>query len=135
MHFCNKCNNMYYIRLSGENNDVLTYYCRNCGNENSSLTVKDSLCVSKSLIKGKANSYKHFVNEYTKLDPTLPRINKLTCPNKECITNNNKTNEGGGEGETSSNVKNEIIYLRYNDNDMKYIYLCCNCDHVWKIDN
>tara|TARA_X000000368_G_C23029318_1_gene711719 strand:+ start:1493 stop:1867 length:375 start_codon:yes stop_codon:yes gene_type:complete len=124
---------MYYIRLSGENNDVLTYYCRNCGNENSSLTVKDSLCVSKSLINGKANSYKHFVNEYTKLDPTLPRINKLTCPNKECITNKNKNTEEGEE--TSSNVKNEIIYLRYNDTDMKYIYLCCNCDHVWKIDN
>ena len=128
MHFCNKCDNMYYIRLSGENNDVLTYYCRNCGNENSSLSVKDSLCVSKSLIKGKANSYKHFVNEYTKLDPTLPRINKLTCPNKECITNNKTSEEG-------SKVKNEIIYLRYNDTDMKYIYLCCNCDHVWKIDN
>ena len=120
---------MYYIRLSGENNDILTYYCRNCGNENSSLTVKDSLCVSKSLIKGKANSYKHFVNEYTKLDPTLPRINKLTCPNKECITNDKSS------GEEGSKVKNEIIYLRYNDSDMKYIYLCCNCDHVWKIDN
>lgn len=119
---------MYYIRLTGENNDMLTYYCRNCGNENVSLSGKESLCVSKSLIKGKSSSYKHFINEYTKLDPTLPRINKLNCPNKDCVSN--KKNEGDG-----NKVKNEIIYLRYNDTDMKYIYLCCNCDNVWKIDN
>ena len=27
MHFCKICQNMYYIRLSGENNNTLTYYC------------------------------------------------------------------------------------------------------------
>ena len=25
----------------------------------------------------------------------------------------------------------EIIYLRYDDTNMKYIYLCCNCDNSW----
>ena len=26
MNFCTQCENMYYIRLSGENKDKLTYY-------------------------------------------------------------------------------------------------------------
>ena len=29
----------------------------------------------------------------------------------------------------------EIIYLRYDDINMKYIYLCVHCDTVWKTDN
>ena len=29
-------------------------------------------------------------------------------------------------------VENEIIYIRYDDTNMKYVYLCCNCDTVWK---
>ena len=31
MHFCNKCNNMLYIRLLSEDSNSLVYYCRNCG--------------------------------------------------------------------------------------------------------
>ena len=26
----------------------------------------------------------------------------------------------------------EVIYLRYDDTNMKYIYLCTHCDQVWK---
>ena len=31
MHFCNKCENMLYVRLLAEDSDSLVYYCRNCG--------------------------------------------------------------------------------------------------------
>ena len=31
MKFCKNCNNMYYIKLEGENCDKILYYCRNCG--------------------------------------------------------------------------------------------------------
>ena len=32
MEFCKQCKNMYYIKLkSEEDNNKLTYYCRNCG--------------------------------------------------------------------------------------------------------
>ena len=26
----------------------------------------------------------------------------------------------------------EIIYIRYDDSNMKYIYLCSDCDTVWQ---
>ena len=56
-----------------------------------------------------------------KLDPTLPRISKVLCPNSKCETN-------------TKNEKREIIYIRYDDINMKYIYMCSTCDCVWKTD-
>ena len=53
MHFCAKCDNMYYIKLSGESDNLntLVYYCRQCNYEDKDLVVDKSLiCVSKSYI-------------------------------------------------------------------------------------
>ena len=65
----------------------------------------------------------HMVNKYTKLDPTLPRINNIPCPNPVCESNKDK-----------DAVHPEIIYMRYDDINMKYIYTCTLCDKVWKLD-
>ena len=29
----------------------------------------------------------------------------------------------------------EVIFIRYNEVDMKYVYLCSKCDTVWKTDS
>ena len=34
--------------------------------------------------------------------------------------------------ENYTNKEHEIIYLRYDDIGMKYVYLCTSCDHSWK---
>ena len=34
--------------------------------------------------------------------------------------------------EESKVKEREIIYIRYDDKNMKYVYLCPECDHVWK---
>ena len=52
MHFCPKCGNMYYLKLMNKDEDKLIYYCRNCGNEDTSLATNTrNLYVSKSTIK------------------------------------------------------------------------------------
>ena len=117
MHFCEKCSNMYYISLKENDNNKLIYYCRNCGNTDDKL-LKDNLCILKSEVYDTKTQFKNIINKYTKFDPTLPRINTIKCPNSECISNKDKSTS-------------EIIYLRYNDIDMKYVYLCCNCDYYW----
>ena len=86
MHFCNKCDNMYYIKLSEENSNKLIYYCRNCGNENSDLT-SENICVSKTQLVRTEQKHTQFINKYTKLDPTLPRIKTIDCPNDSCLCN------------------------------------------------
>ena len=128
MHFCNKCENMLYIRLLAEDSDSLVYYCRNCG-ESDKLIDKDNICVSRTDIVIKEKAYRRDINEYTKLDPTLPRTNNIRCPNPSCNSNvEHNTRDGEGEGE---NNKNEVIYLRYDDKNMKYIYVCTICDKIW----
>lgn len=117
MHFCEKCDNMYYIRVSSEDENVLIYYCRNCGHEDTELT-KNNICVSKTQLKRSEQKYNHIINEYTKLDPTLPRINTIKCPNSECRSNK--------DGEDR-----EVIYIRYDDLNKLYIYLCAKCETVW----
>ena len=118
MHFCNNCQNMYYIRINEDNPNKLVYYCRHCGNEDSTLAV-DNISVSKLQIKKSEQSFNHIINKYTKLDPTLPRISTILCPNQDCETN-------------TKNKEREIIYIRYDDTNMKYIYLCSTCNTVWK---
>jgi DNA-directed RNA polymerase subunit M/transcription elongation factor TFIIS len=119
MRFCNVCENMYYIRINEDNPNKLVYYCRKCGNEDNSLTI-ENICVSKTQIKKVEQSFNNIINKYTKYDPTLPRLNNILCPNSECITN-------------KDGKEREIIYIRYDDVNMKYVYLCCDCDTVWQI--
>jgi DNA-directed RNA polymerase subunit M/transcription elongation factor TFIIS len=111
---------MYYISIDANDANKLIYYCRNCGDTNTSLSV-ENVTVSKTQLKKSEQEFSHVINKYTKLDPTLPRINTILCPNAECQTNTN-------------DVPREIIYIRYDDLNMKYVYLCSTCDIVWKTD-
>ena len=119
MHFCTNCSNMYYIRLSEEDPNSIVYYCRNCGHENKNISL-DSVTVSKTNFKHNKQKYNSIINKYTKMDPTLPRINTLKCPNQTCPSNESKKEND-----------REIIYLRYDDVNMNFVYMCSTCDTVW----
>ena len=118
MLFCSVCNNMYYIRINDQDSNKLDYYCRNCGHEDSILSTSN-MCISKTQLKKTEQSFNHIINKFTKFDPTLPRVKKILCPNSECSTN-------------TQNTEREILYLRYDDTNMKYIYLCSTCDTSWQ---
>jgi hypothetical protein len=111
---------MYYIKLSADNGDELIYYCRNCGHEDTTIT-NNNVCVSKTNLKRNDQQYTQILNEYTKLDPTLPRVTNIICPNSECSTNKTGTPK-------------EVIFVRYDDTNIKYVYLCAICDKIWKTD-
>jgi DNA-directed RNA polymerase subunit M/transcription elongation factor TFIIS len=115
---------MLYIRLQEEESDSLIYYCRNCGNTGAPLT-KENICVLNTAITTKEKGYLQDINEYTKLDPTLPRTLNIKCPNQSCASNKSDKQVDGEK-------KNEVIYLRYDDINMNYIYICTECDAIWK---
>ena len=132
MHFCNNCENMLYIRLFEEDSDSLIYYCRNCGKTDDEIT-KENICVLQTDIVLKEKAYLHEINEYTKLDPTLPRTNNIKCPNQSCSSNHSTTLSSQPSSiDEEPPVKNDVIYLRYYDVNMKYIYICTLCDKIWK---
>lgn len=118
MRFCSICQMMMYIKLSSTGEDSLAYYCRNCGNESAHEGL-ETACVLTTNLKGGNRQYGNVINRYTKLDPTLPRTDMIKCPSQECPSN---------KGE----VEREVIYLRYDDIQMKYMYLCAHCDAAWK---
>ena len=124
MKFCIKCDNMYYIGISETDGNKMIYYCRNCGHNDEDLT-KESVCVlNTQLKKGGGQTFNQIINKYTKMDPTLPRIYNVKCPNVDCATNK------------ADNTKPaEVIYMRYDDDNMKYVYICATCDHIWKTDD
>ena len=124
---------MYYISITPENE--LQYYCRNCGNIDNTI-ASENICVSKVNMKHTTTpqTFSQVVNKYTKLDPTLPRIHTIRCPNDECSSNQSSGSSGssgvaGGPG--TNKPKSEIIYVRYDDTNLKYVYLCTKCDKVW----
>jgi DNA-directed RNA polymerase subunit M/transcription elongation factor TFIIS len=126
---------MYYISITAENE--LQYYCRHCGNIDNTI-ASENICVSKVNVKHSTTpqSFSQVVNKYTKLDPTLPRIHTMRCPNDECPSNDKVSSGAGGAGGgggagKSTKSKSEIIYVRYDDTNLKYVYLCAKCDKVW----
>ena len=159
MHFCTGCGNMYYIRLTEGN--AIVYYCRNCGNEDNTVTI-DNLVVSHTCLRQTGGKQTNGVNKYTKLDPTLPRISTIQCPNSECPCNRNhnptqyadratitgttaEANEASDASDASDAseakqvdadaVPREVIYLRYDDIRLKYIYLCAVCNTIWNTEH
>lgn len=122
MHFCKVCQNMYYISINPDDDNKLMYYCRNCGNKDLNISV-EYVTISTTQLKKSEQEFSHIINKYTKLDPTLPRVSNILCPNAECNTNN--------DGDKSR----EIIYIRYDDINMKYVYLCSTCDTIWKTED
>ncbi|MBM3453933.1 MAG: hypothetical protein FJX80_02175 [Bacteroidetes bacterium] len=147
MHFCTGCGNMYYIRITDDNKIV--YYCRNCGNVDSNMTVENVVVSNTVFTQTVSNGGgATIINKYTKLDPTLPRISTIQCPNLECPCNKNHNpsqykdrtsfaldnEEIPEEAEPAimdESVPREVIYLRYDDVNMKYVYLCAICNMVW----
>lgn len=120
MNFCSVCNNIYYIRLADDDESSLIYYCRKCGNEDTNLNV-ESVCVSKTYFTSAQQDVSDSINKYTKFDPTLPRLYNIKCPNSDCETNIE-----------DSGKKTEVVSIRYDNINMKYLYICSECDYVWK---
>lgn len=128
--FCTQCNNLLNTKVDKQDVEVpegeepieqsreLIYFCEKCQYYEKKETTDSSvfhLNYNLDVIKRK-----HIVNEYTALDPTLPKALGIKCPNDSCPSK--KTTK-----------KPEIRYIKYDDTNMKYIYICIDC-HKAKIE-
>lgn len=116
----------------------LIYYCRNCGNKDESIE-KTGGCIYEKNFSQDNQRIRHLVNAYTKFNITLPRIFHLTCPNNECSSNAQKrawVNLPPAPAPATSHqnmrfAETEVVYQRYSAKELKYVYLCVHCDHIW----
>ena len=111
MEFCTVCKNLLYLQLNEDKQ--LEKHCRFC--QESTLEEKKGVRISKAVYSDDDLLYMYHQNPYLKYDPTLPRINNVPCPNRECT------------GKPS-----QVIYVKYNPIKMSYFYICEHCSHTWK---
>ena len=130
MKFCSECNNMYYIKINGEDENSLIYYCRFCGHEDNE-PAENGVVVLRTDYKKSEQQFSHMINRYIKHDNTLPRITNMKCPNESCGKKESASTSASSADEDNSS----IIYLRYDDDNMKYLYICENCNTTWKTDD
>lgn len=111
--FCQTCK--YYLYLD-QDNETLRRICRNCGYQEEE---KGGLVLEIDLKEKTSEGYKILMNEFTKNDPTLPHVNTIKCPNTDCATN-------------TSGKENDVIYIKYDAVNMKFLYICNVCDTKWR---
>ena len=129
MKFCSECDNMYYIKINGEDENSLIYYCRFCGHEDNE-PAENGVVVLRTDYKKSEQQFSHMINRYIKHDNTLPRITNMKCPNESC-----GKKESASASASVSTEDSSVIYLRYDDDNMKYLYICENCNTTWKTDD
>jgi len=113
MKFCPTCENLFYLTIEDE---TVQYTCKKCGTIED---IQEDCTISNIFCNQQRQNVQNSVNQYTKLDPTLPRINFLKCPNDNCVNHEDHEDR-------------EIIYVRYDNVQLKYIYICPKCDTVWE---
>ena len=141
MEFCEKCDNMLYVKIKsmedvdteGEESggvaaeesagilpktNQLIYYCKSCSYELDKSSVNN--CIYHINYDIDFIKKEHCINKYTLSDPTLPKAHGIKCPNANC-----------------PGKKPNIVYIKYDEEGMKYIYVCVNCfnagisPHIW----
>jgi DNA-directed RNA polymerase subunit M/transcription elongation factor TFIIS len=118
---------MLYLRLNNDSNNLI-YYCRNCGNTYDE-TDKSEICVLNTHVS-QSSAFSQDINEYTKYDQTLPRTKNIKCPNQSCKSNIGESIDQSPDQPEQPN-RNEVIYLRYDDINLHYTYICAHCDTIW----
>jgi DNA-directed RNA polymerase subunit M/transcription elongation factor TFIIS len=127
MNFCPKCENYLYLEQASEDitnpsgatekRYFLNRRCKTCGY--TEVDTQGGL-VNETIVQERASEgYKILLNEFTRQDPTLPHVKTLPCPKATC-----PSNKGG--------VPRDVIVIKYDAQNMKFLYICNVCNEQWR---
>jgi hypothetical protein len=118
MRFCPVCANMLFLQNEVE---TLHLLCRHCGfkEEMKPKSAEDALILETTFTTPTtAKQTVSALNEYTKLDPTMPHLKTISCPNQACPS----------QGDVAMR---DILYIKTDAKNLKYQYCCMVCDTQW----
>ncbi|NDE16712.1 hypothetical protein EBZ80_17445 [bacterium] len=126
MRFCPVCDNYLYLQTADEAETgeapALRFLCRHCGyDEKMEPKTSDEALVLETVFSGVSGGGKQTssaLNDYTKLDPTLPRLKTIACPNAACPSQ-------------ADPATRDILYVKTDAKNLKYQYACTVCGTQW----
>jgi DNA-directed RNA polymerase subunit M/transcription elongation factor TFIIS len=124
MRFCPVCAYYLFLQDQGageESGPVLQLFCRHCGysEKMEPKSSKEALVLETTFSATAAQKQTESqLNDYTKLDPTLPRLKTIPCPNPECPTQ-------------AEPDRRDILYIKTDAKNLKYQYCCSVCNTQW----
>lgn len=160
MKFCQICKNMLYGNIQDESNENIVseggelvggrgvvgqskrlyFSCKNCGyaeaegmatsvpvmvkrfDNDSKESPLDDKCISQTNYFDDIRSFQQYQTINIKHDMTLPRVKNIECP--KCTE----------KKKDESTRLPEVICIKYDQANMKYLYFCCHCEHFWKLE-
>jgi len=96
-------------------------HCLHCGYQEAMKPTSASAALVLEKVFNAVNGQKQTksqLNEYTKLDPTLPHLKTIACANQACPS---QADEG----------LRDILYIKTDAKNLKYQYCCKRCDTQW----
>jgi DNA-directed RNA polymerase subunit M/transcription elongation factor TFIIS len=118
MRFCPVCS--YYLFLK-QDTEVLELRCLHCGyKEQMAPKTADEALILETTFNTPASQKQTTtaLNEYTKLDPTLPHLKTIACPNQSCPSQADPS-------------QRDVLYVKTDAKNLKYQYCCMVCDTQW----
>lgn len=136
MNFCPKCENLLKPQQASEEIVLATgektkrYFlnrkCTTCGFIE--VDMKGGL-VNETVVQERASEgYKILLNEFTRQDPTLPHVGTLPCPN---TTGDVASGKPICPTHTSGTPR-DVIIIKYDAQNMKFLYICNVCGEQWR---
>lgn len=116
IRFCTVCNNYLYLHVDETTGD-LQRSCRNCGYKD---TAEQGGLVSEMRIEQLSAEGYNLVNEFTLRDPRLPHLRGTM----KCVNNGCQSNKPG--------VESDIVYIKYDSENLRYMYVCTFCKTNWR---
>ena len=118
-YLCNQCHNLMKIQLVVDTKKLIL----DCPSCNFKKDWNSDTCIYKTSVNIDVSQILNTNPNLTK-DNTLPKI--INNPNIKCINT---------DCESHKLKKSEIKFIKYNHDDMKYMYICNFCGQSWKNTN
>ena len=116
IRFCTVCDNYLYLQVEGET-QTLQRMCRNCGFKD---TEDQGGLVSEMHIEQRAAEGYTLINEFTLKDKRLPHLyGTMKCISDKCPSN-------------TQSKESDIVYIKYDTENLRYIYMCYLCQATWR---
>ena len=124
MRFCPVCAYYLFLKVEEEDEDAkgtVMQLCRHCGFKEplAPTTSKEALVLETTFsTPSSSKQTASLMNEFTRMDPTLPRLKTIPCPNTTCAS-------------TSDISLRNILFIKTDAKNLKYQYACTVCGTQW----